>query len=181
MKRICAIAALALSALLVMASAAFASQTPSVNFANAPSGTHFASGSASPTCSVTSSQVTCPSTTFVLGGVGHTNATETLNATYTATVDCRNNGGQVVATKTEDFTAPTASTPLHPSRNGQLSVTPLIVNAPTAAQFEAQATCPNPNWTPEVRGPTITLASFSYALTFDGFSSPAITIVGNDP
>ena len=115
MKRIFAIAALALSALLVMASAAFASQTTTVNFANAPSGTHFASGSASPTCTVTSSQVTCPSTTFVLGGVGHTNATETLNATYTATVDCRNNGGQVVATKTEDFTSAVGN-PAHSER-----------------------------------------------------------------
>ena len=44
MKRMCAIAALTLSALLLMASAAFASQSTSVNFTNAPSGTHFANG-----------------------------------------------------------------------------------------------------------------------------------------
>ena len=117
----------------------------------------------------------------MLGGVGHTNATETLAATYTATVDCRNHGGQVVETHSQNVSAPTASQPLHPSRNGQLPVTPLTVNTPTAAQFEAQATCPNPNWTAEVRGGTVTLESFSYALTFDGFSSPAITITGNDP
>jgi hypothetical protein len=58
----------------------------------------------------------------------------------------------------------------------------LSVSAPTTAQVLAQATCPNPNWTPEVRsGTSITLSSFTYTVTFAGFSSPAITITGNDP
>jgi hypothetical protein len=32
---------------------------------------------------------------------------------------------------------------------------------PTAADFEAQATCPNKNWTKEPLGGTVTLSSFT--------------------
>jgi hypothetical protein len=41
--------------------------------------------------------------------------------------------------------------------------------------------CPNPNWTPVIRGGTLTLVSFSYTLTFEGFSAPAIEISQTDP
>jgi len=49
---------------------------------------------------------------------------------------------------------------------------------PTAAQFEAQATCPNGNWTKELLGGTITLTSFTYTLHFAGFTGNYITITG---
>ena len=49
---------------------------------------------------------------------------------------------------------------------------------PTNAQFEAQATCPNPNWTKSVRGGTITLTNFTYTLHFAGFTGDFITITG---
>jgi hypothetical protein len=51
------------------------------------------------------------------------------------------------------------------------------VTAPTEQQFLAQQTCPNPNWTPTIPG-GITLSSFTYTVTFAGFSGPYITITG---
>jgi hypothetical protein len=57
------------------------------------------------------------------------------------------------------------------SRNGQLRVT-----AQSVSPFDAPQVCPNPNWTPSIRGGVVTLETFTYTLTFDGFSSPYITI-----
>jgi hypothetical protein len=176
MKRICAIAALAVAALLLMASAASAATT--INSAQAPSGTHFAKGSASPTCTVSGTSVTCPAQTFVLGGVGNTNATENLTAEYTATINCTNKGGSLVESHNQDATATSGPIQLFPNRNGQISVAPVTVNGPTNAQVLEQADCPNPNWTPSVQGGSVTLSSFTYTLTFAGFSSPYITITG---
>jgi hypothetical protein len=51
------------------------------------------------------------------------------------------------------------------------------VSAPSQQQFLSQQTCPNPNWTPTL-GSGITLTSFTYTLTFAGFSSPYITVTG---
>jgi hypothetical protein len=42
--------------------------------------------------------------------------------------------------------------------------------------FSAPQVCPNPNWTPQIRAGSLTLNSFTYTLTFAGFSSPYITI-----
>src|SRR3954451_18878310 len=83
LKRIFAIAAMVLAALLVMASGAVAATT--INPANAPSGTHLQAGAIG--CTVGSGgSVTCSA--FELGGVGHTNATVDLVANYSATIDC---------------------------------------------------------------------------------------------
>jgi hypothetical protein len=49
---------------------------------------------------------------------------------------------------------------------------------PTDAAFEANATCPNGNWTKETLDSTITLSSFTYTLHFDGFQGDYITITG---
>jgi hypothetical protein len=38
--------------------------------------------------------------------------------------------------------------------------------------------CPNPNWTPEFHPGTLTLNSFTYTLTFAGFTGAYITITG---
>src|SRR5919204_4650324 len=113
MKRICSIAALAVSALLLMASAASAAVAPgnytptsgSFNSANAPGSSHLASGS--PSCTVNADRsINCSA--YVLGGVGHTNATVDLSADYTATIDCFNKGtnpNNPVESHTSNFSA----------------------------------------------------------------------------
>src|SRR5215208_1272345 len=97
MKRTFTIAALALSALLLMASAASAQVAPGTYAAvfddtQAPSGTHVANNSADPSCTVAEETFDVDCSAFVLGGVGNMNATSTLEAEYTATIDCNNPG-----------------------------------------------------------------------------------------
>jgi hypothetical protein len=157
-----------------------ADQTLSVNFANAPTGTHFVTGTPTPECTVTATTVTCPTQAFELAGVGNTNATATLAATYSATVQCRNRGGNIVEVHSQRVTVTSTSGALSP-KNGRLTVPPITAVAPTEEQFEAMATCPNPNWTAEILPGSITLISFTYTVTFAGFMDPAITITGNDP
>jgi hypothetical protein len=161
------------AALLV--ATATASTTTTFNAANAPTGTHVQTGS--PTCAVGSNNlVTCSS--YELAGVGNANATGSLQATYTATVQCRNHGGQIVEVKSQAESAPTSTGSLSP-KNGRLSVPSLNSGpVPSAGDFEAMATCPNGNWTKELESGTVTLSSFTYTLTFAGFSGPYITITG---
>jgi hypothetical protein len=174
MKRICAIAALAVSALLLMASAASAQVAPGTyqatfNAANAPSGTHVANNSDQPICVVaTNLDVNCNN--YNLGGVGNTNATVSLVANYSATIDCTNHGGNLVESHTTAFSDSSTAT-IASTRNGQLRVP-----AQEASAFSAPQVCPNPNWTPSIRAGTLTLEDFTYTLTFAGFSSPYITI-----
>lgn len=147
-----------------------------INPAAAPTGTHLQTGTIGCSVDSTTQLVTC--TTFELAGVGNTNATATLTATYTATVQCRNHGGQIVEVKSQVTTAPTSTGKLEP-KNGRLTVPQLTSGpVPTAAQFEARATCPNGNWTKELLGGTITLSSFTYTLHFAGFTGDYITITG---
>jgi long-subunit fatty acid transport protein len=175
MRRIGIVAVLATLLMALSASAALAAGTPIFNPAAAPQGTHVQTGT--PSCSfVTGTQnVTCSS--FELAGVGNTDATATLSATYTATVDCRNRGGNVVESHAGTFTATSSSGELSPV-NGRLTVPSLTVTAPSEADFLAQQTCPNPNWTKEIReGTTITLVSSVYTVTFEGFTGAYITII----
>lgn len=144
----------------------------SFNTANAPGSSHLTSGT--PQCVVQDNlDVNCAA--YVLGGVGNTNATVALTATYSALIDCTNKGGNLVEVHTASFsdssTADVAST-----RNGQLRV-------PTrsASAFSAPQVCPNPNWTPSIQPGTLVLETFTYTLTFAGFSSPYITITATDP
>jgi hypothetical protein len=172
MKRLCTIAALALSALLLMASAASAQVSPgtypgAVNGANAPGSSHLASGTIQ--CVVAANlNVDCAA--YVLGGVGNTNATVSLVATYSATIDCTNKGGNLVESHTAEFSDSSTAT-VASTRNGQLSVP-----AQSASPFDAPQVCPNPNWTPSIRAGTLELESFTYTLTFAGFAAPAVTI-----
>lgn len=144
------------------------------NPANAPNGTHFKRGSA--TCTVSGNgSVSCSG--YTLAGVGNADATANLTATYSATVVCINGGGNPSDSQHQGtFRASASSGSLQP-KNGNLTVPPLSATAPTEEQFLAQQTCPNPNWTPTIPG-GITLQSFTYTLTFDGFSGPYITITG---
>jgi hypothetical protein len=170
MKRFCAIAALALSALLIMASAA-----PAVtNFDNAPQGAHYANGFGEPVCSVTGTTVTCTGTQ--IEGVGHTNATVVLAVTSTISGVCHNPGvnSKVVEPFSRSVTTTTSSN-LTSTKNGRLIVPAQTTVGTSTAAFLATFTCPNPNWTPEV---TSNVLSFTYTLTFAGFTEPAITITG---
>jgi len=157
----------------LMASVAFAAvipgtYTPTFNSANAPGSSHLTSGTVQ--CVVNDARdVSCSA--YVLGGVGHTNATLSLIANYSATIDCTNHGGSLVESHTSNFSAPsTASVPS--SKNGQLSVPARSVSGLSSAP----QVCPNPNWTPSIRGGVVTLDSFTYTLTFDGFAGAYITI-----
>jgi len=143
------------------------------NPANAPTGTHFKSGSAS--CSVTGTTVNCSG--YTLAGVGNTNATAELTATYTATVVCINGGGNPSDSQHQGSFSQSTGPIQFQSKNGNLTVSPTSVSAPTEQQFLAQQTCPNPNWTPTL-GSGITLSGFTYTLTFAGFSGAYITITG---
>ena len=175
MKRFILASALTL-ALIGLGAAGASAATLTVNFANAPQGTHFVTGTPTPTCTVTGLVVNCNS--YELAGVGNTNAEATLAVEYSATVQCRNHGGQIVEVHSQTTSVSSSTGQLEP-KNGRLAVPALTsAPAPSEEEFEALATCPNPNWTAEILAGSITLSSFTYELTFAGFEEPAISITG---
>jgi hypothetical protein len=178
MRRVGIVTALSMFLLALTASVAFAAVAPgtygpnagSFNSANAPGSSHLSSGS--PSCTV-NADLSIDCSAYVLGGVGHTNATVSLTANYTAIVDCFNPGANrnnPIESHQTSF-SPTSTATVASTKNGQLSV-------PTrSVSFSgAPVGCPNPNWTPTIRPGSQTLVSFSYTLTFAGFTSPYITI-----
>jgi hypothetical protein len=168
-----------IGALTLFAGLASATSTTTINPANAPSGTHLQSGTIGCSVDATTLLVTCSS--FQLNGVGGADARGSLAATYTATVNCTNHGGQLVPVKSTAQASPTSTGSLSP-QNGHLTVPSLSSGpVPTPAQFLAAATCPNGNWTKSLQNGTIALQSFTYTVSFKGFSGPYITITGNDP
>jgi hypothetical protein len=162
----------ALAAVPALAAVAPGTYTPtadSFNSANAPGSSHLKSGTVQ--CVVNADlDVNC--SPYVLGGVGNTNANVSLTASYSATIDCTNRGGNLVESHTTTFSDSSSAT-VTSSRNGQLRVP-----AQSASAFDAPQVCPNPNWKPSIRPGTLTLNSFTYTLTFAGFTSPYITITG---
>jgi hypothetical protein len=145
----------------------FTPTADSFNPANAPGSSHLTSGT--PSCTVNANlSINCSA--YVLGGIGHTNANVSLAANYSATIDCTNNGGNLVESHTTTFSANSTAT-VASTKNGQLSVP-----AQSVSPFSAPQVCPNPNWTPSIRAGTLTLNNFTYTLTFAGFSSAYITI-----
>jgi hypothetical protein len=143
-----------------------------LNPANAPSGTHLQSGAIQ--CVVGSNlSVTCPS--YELAGVGNTNATVSLVATYSATINCTNHGGNLVESHTTTFSVSSTAT-VASTKNGRLTIPSRSANP-----FSAPQVCPNPNWTPSIAPGTLTLDTLSYTVTFAGFSLPAISITVSDP
>jgi hypothetical protein len=171
MKRLGIVTALLTLLMAVSASVALAAVAPgtygpdpgSFDPANAPGSSHLRSGS--PSCTV-NADLSIDCSAYVLGGVGHTNADVSLTGTYSAIIDCRNHGGQVVESHETTFDASDSET-VTSSRNGQLRV-PAQSVAPDLALGEP---CPNPNWTPEFQPGTLQLESFAYTLTFAGFSA----------
>lgn len=167
-KRFVALAALvgAIAALSMVASAA-----TTINPANAPSGTHLQSGAIGCTVGTDGLSVSC--TGFELAGVGNTNADVVLSASYSATIDCRNHGGNIVESHETTFDAVEADTVVA-RKNGRMVVPAESVSP----DLDLAEPCPNPNWTPEFQPGTLTLDSFTYTLTFAGFTDPYIIITG---
>jgi hypothetical protein len=138
--------------------------------ANAPGSSHLASGS--PSC-VVDTDLSIDCSKYVLGGVGHTDATVSLLASYSATIDCNNPGNNrnnPIESHTTTFSASSSAT-VASTKNGQLNVPTQSVTP-----FSAPQVCPNPNWIPEIRTGTLVVNSFKYTLTFAGFGAPYITI-----
>lgn len=143
-----------------------------INNSNSPGGTHIQTGAIG--CTVaTDLSISCSS--YELGGVGNTNAAVSLVATYSADVACnnpaggknRNNDIEPHATTFDVANNFTATS----TKNGRLRVNSATVSPATAPSSEL---CPNGNWIPEVTN--LTLESFSYTVTFAGFSTPAVLI-----
>ncbi|EFY89037.1 hypothetical protein MAC_04968 [Metarhizium acridum CQMa 102] len=143
-------------------------QTP--NPACAPNGAHIQTGSVTCHCNADQS-VTCDA--FSICGVGNTNANVDLVSTYTATVQCRNHGGQIVDVKSQPITK---TVPVHNLRtkNGCLTVPSESTTAPSSSDFTNQATCPNNNWTKELLGGTVA-DHFTFNLVSAGFDCPYIS------
>jgi hypothetical protein len=182
MRRIGIIGGLPMLLVALFASAAFAvtpgTYTPtadSFNSANAPGSSHLASGTVQ--C-VVNADLSINCSPYVLGGVGHTNATVSLTADYTAIVDCFNPGtnpNNPIESHETTF-SPTSTVTVASTRNGQLRVP-----ARSVSFSGAPIGCPNPNWTPTIRPGSVQLLEFTYTLTFQDFTSPYITITASDP
>lgn len=172
MRRVSLITALSMLLLALSASVALAAITETINPENAPSGTHLQRGDIGCT-TVGQDNLTVSCSAFELGGVGNTNAELLLTAEYSAVIDCRNRGGNIVESHETTFEA-SNSAMLSPSRNGRLRVGAREVSP----DLDLAEPCPNPNWTPEFQPGTLTVDSFTYTLTFAGFTEPYITITG---
>ena len=176
MKRLGFILAALAMLMFGITTSAQAATTTTIDRSAAPTGTHLQTGAIGCSVNPTTQLVTC--TQFELAGVGNANARATLSATYTATVQCRNHGGQIVEVKSQVKSADVTTGNLSP-KNGRLLVPALSSGpVPTAADFTAKATCPNGNWTKELLGGSITLSRFTYTLHFEGFTGNFITITG---
>jgi len=171
-----------------MASASVAPNTYSstVDFTQVKSGAHFASGSTAPVCVVgTDLSITCGDGTggtlpYSIAGVGHTNATLVMTATYTATTLCTNGGRQLVEAQTKSAAASGTPLKISSDRNGSLTVPSKSITAPfTAGDTGSGSPCPNRNWSWTITA--VTLTAYSYTLTFDGFTSPFISNSQTDP
>jgi len=149
------------------------------NFDNAPSGAHYRQGFAEPVCTEstvpTTGAVTVSCTGTTIGGVGNTNADLLLAVSGTADFVCHNPGNENIVEPHSASIDESTSATLVPSRNGQLTVPAQSVTI-SPEDAAAQFTCPNPNWTEEFTG--FSDLTFTYSLTFVGFTEPAILITG---
>src|SRR5262245_40679684 len=141
---------------------------------NGPEGAHLVTGTPQPACAASGITVTCNS--FEIAGVGNTNAAANLTATFSATVDCFNPGvnpNNPVESHTTTFSVTKSSGTISP-KNGRLTIPSLSVSGSSAPP----QVCPNPNWTPVIRGGSVVLQSFRFDVTFVGFSEPFILLTG---
>jgi hypothetical protein len=144
------------------------------DFGNAPSGAHYAQGSAEPVCTFNDATATLSCTGTQIAGVGNTNATLSATVTSSFTGVCHNPGtNKKIVDPFTDSDSASFTTPLFPSKNGRLVVPGVTVDGTSEAEFLADFDCPNPNWEAELSDVTI---SWSYTLTFAGFNAPVISI-----
>ena len=153
MKRIFVIAALAVSALLLMASGAQAGNP------------HFKKNG-EPTCMISGTGTNSASTTCRASLAGLGQETLVINVTVggSAVYQCQNGGGNTAPGQNRVLVGPvTAPTtiPADQIKNGNVSFTtnPAVLTAPTTVSGAA-AGCPNPNWTgvnPQLRVENITM------------------------
>ncbi|KAK7591906.1 hypothetical protein V3481_006543 [Fusarium oxysporum f. sp. vasinfectum] len=143
---------------------------PMLGFVSAacPSGAHVQTGTPGCTCNLDGS-ITCNE--FTVCGVGKTGATLVFQDTWTATVQCKNKGGQIVEVKSTDQDTSNNKN-LTPDKHGCFIVSGGTLSKPTDSDFTSQATCPNGNWQKIVDENSITRTSFTYTLTFNGCSTP---------
>ncbi len=171
MRRVGIITALSMALMAVSAPVALAAIATVINPANAPSGAHLQSGAIGCTVGTDGLSVTC--STYELGGVGNQNAVVSLTANYSAIVDCRNPGGNIVESHETSFSDDSVAT-VTSRKNGRMRVP----QQSAGPDLDLAEPCPNPNWTPEFQPGTLTLDSFTYTLTFAGFTGAYITITG---
>jgi hypothetical protein len=165
LRKIGIIAVLSLMAVALAAVPALAA----TNFNNAPSGAHYRNGFAEPVCTLNQATDTVSCTGTTIGGVGNTAATVSLAVTARADLTCTNRGGNLVEPHSTSVTD-TSTAREFPSRNGQI-VIDSIQERITEGDVTGAFTCPNRNWTEDVQ--SITVTSFRYTVTFDGFSQPS--------
>ncbi len=159
---------------LVIPTTAQAATVTTVDLANAPKGTRFAPGTPQPTCTVSGVEVGC--TSHGLLGVGTTSAEALLWVTWTATIQCKDEAGQVVQVSPNEEEDGAIA---HLEPNGRLVVPVLATSSGFIEGHYAEiATCPNEEWIPGVVRGSITVIGFTYTLTFEGFTEPAITVTG---
>lgn len=139
-----------------------------------PSGAHIQSGTPGCQCNPDGS-TSCSG--FQICGVGKTNAIGSLSSDFSATVQCQNKGGNIVDVKTQTITASDNTGSLQ-VRHGCLTVPQLETTVPSDQKFLNAATCPNKNWMKILEDGSIS-SSFTYSVTFHGFSCPFVTFSGD--
>jgi hypothetical protein len=153
MKRILAIAALAVSALLVMASGASAQSQ------------HFKKNG-SPVCTVTVSGASAgTSCSGVLAGLGNDDLLITLTTSGTAVYQCQNQGGNTAPGQNKVLIGPSVTPAFFDAdeiKNGNLAFSlSNTLSAPTTVTA-AQAGCPSNNWTGV--NPVVTVTSIELVI-----------------
>jgi hypothetical protein len=129
---------------LLLAGVALAAVLALPGVASAQSGHFVTGGNNAPTCMDIGTQLQC---TGKVAGLGGTTFEIKLEATGTASVDCRNHGGNVAPGQRTSVTATGTSGPLETPRNGHYVFT---VTTDPPPPPPPTPTCPNPNWTAEI-------------------------------
>jgi hypothetical protein len=108
-----------------------------------------------PTFSLSDNTVTA---TGSVGGLGNENIDVRLSVNASATVDCRNPGGNIAPGQTKFFTVTNTQSNLEP-KNGRVNFTISATAEPSAADLSGA--CPNPSWTPLPRDVTVQSATLN--------------------
>ena len=145
-------AALAVSALLLMASVASAASP------------HF-KRNGEPSCTISGTTTKSTSCTASLAGLGNDDVVVTLTTSGSAVYQCRNNGGQIAPGQNKVLIGPSVTPAFFDAdelKNGNLSFTiSNTLTAPTTVSA-ADAGCPGAQWTGV--NPVVTLTSISLVI-----------------